>query len=365
MLASRYSAALPIARQASRFSATRGVATFTPSYPSFYLTPSHASPPTFFQRSFHPNLLSSAGSASSSKGRKGWKLAVSALASFGLVYSITSTDTLKLDAAPVPDSALPPGLSSIIADSTKQLVVDPDTNLSFPLYLPSPASFKTSSSSQNEPRFRLVGLGVRTVSFLRVRVYVAALYIDESTLQAHLSQSPPADKTLEQTVKEMIDQGTPAVIRIVPVRNTDFNHLRDGFIRALQNRLKSAIKQSKLQPDSPLESQFQQAIQQIKDSFPRGSVPKGSPLDLVIIPIAGSSRPARTSLSFEYDNQIFGQVQTGSTPADSKAGAGVDAGFTVARELLLAYFVDQNEISTPFKKSVREGMYHQLPAASA
>ncbi|KAJ1026791.1 hypothetical protein NDA16_002088 [Ustilago loliicola] len=277
---------------------------------------------------------------------------------------MSSGDSLKLDAA-APASAAASSLTSLTADPSKQTVVDTDTNLSFPLYLPTPASCK--SSGQSEPCFRLVGLGVRTVSFLRVRVYVAALYVDENKLQTRLSQSSSSDaqgKTLEHHVKEMLDNGTSAVIRIVPVRNTDFNHLRDGFIRALQNRLKKAIKQARIQSDSPLESQFQQAIQQIKDSFPRGSVPKGSPLDLVILPTSASSKPARTSLSFEYDNQVFGQVQASSAPADAKSDKSVDAGFTVARELVLAYFADKDEISTPFKKSVQEGLYQQLPAAA-
>lgn len=284
------------------------------------------------------------------------------LAAFVSAFALSSADTLKLDAAP---SSATASLTSIVADPAKQVVLDSDTKLAFPLYLPTPASFK-SAADQGEPRFRLVGLGVRTVSFLRVRVYVAALYIDEHKLQSHLAQSSSSDsqaRSLEQSIKELLDSGTSAVIRIVPVRNTDFNHLRDGFIRALQNRLKKAIKQSRLEQDSPLESQFQQAIQQIKESFPRGSVPKGSPLDLVVLPTSGSARPARAALNFEYDGQVFGEVRASNTPADAKTDKGVDAGFTVARELVLAYFADEGEISTPFRKSVQEGL-KQLPASA-
>ncbi|SPC66066.1 uncharacterized protein UHOD_04549 [Ustilago sp. UG-2017b] len=360
MLASKFSAVLTAVRGTALCppTAPRSVPTFSRSHPSIQPSKSVAHRPAFFQQSFHPSLvaatLQARSDASSSHNGRSSLLVAAALVGFILAHTLSSGDSLKLD-----DSAPTPAAAS------KQIFIDTDTNLSFPLYLPTPASCK--SSGQSEPRFRLVGLGVRTVSFLRVRVYVAALYLDEKKLQAGLPQFSSADaqgNTLEQHVQEMLDNGTSAVIRIVPVRNTDFNHLRDGFIRALQNRLKKAIKQARIQSDSPLESQFQEAIQQIKDSFPRGSVPKGSPLDLVILPTSGSIKPVRTSLNFEYDSQIFGQVQKSGTPADAKSDKSVDAGFTVARELALAYFADKDEISTPFKKSVQDGLYQKLPAAA-
>ncbi|SPO23801.1 uncharacterized protein UTRI_03670_B [Ustilago trichophora] len=344
----------------SRATAARSIATFTRSYPSFQSTSSAASRPAFFQQSFHPTLAASLAAESSASSQKKWNvLAAAVLAGFVSAYTLISADSLKLDAAPSSASGLP----SLAAESSKQVVVDSDTGLSFPLYLSTPASLKSTSNQSEQPRFRLVGLGVRTVSFLRVKVYVAALYIDEAKLQSRLSQSSNSDKTLEQNIKEMLDDATSAIIRIVPVRNTDFNHLRDGFIRALQNRLKKAIKNAQIPSDSPLEQQFQQAIGQIKESFPRGSVPKGSPLDLVILP-TDAGKPARMGLNFEYDGQIFGQVQTGAAPAGVAGDNGVDAGFTVARELVLAYFADQGEISTPFKKSVQDALFQQLPSSA-
>ncbi|KAJ1026427.1 hypothetical protein NDA13_003808 [Ustilago tritici] len=370
MLASKPSAVLTAVRGTAscRPTAPRSVPTFSRSHPSIQPSKSVAHRPAFFQQSFHPSLVAATlqdrSDASSSQNGRSFLLVAAALVGFVLAHTLSSGDSLNLDAS-APTSAAASNLTSLAADPSKQTVIDTDTNLSFPLYLPTPASCK--SSGQSEPRFRLVGLGVRTVSFLHVRVYVAALYLDEKKLQAGLPQFSSADaqgNTLEQHVQEMLDDGTSAVIRIVPVRNTDFNHLRDGFIRALQNRLKKAIKQARIQSDSPLESQFQEAIQQIKDSFPRGSVPKGSPLDLVILPTSGSIKPVRTSLNFEYDSQIFGQVQESGTPADAKSDKSVDAGFTVARELALAYFADKDEISAPFKKSVQDGLYQQLPAAA-
>lgn len=341
---------------ASRPGATRGVATFTRSYPSFHAGSSASCrPPTaaaFFQQSFHPSIAASLAEAESghNTGQRRWKslIAAAALAGIVSVYSLSSIDRIQLDAAP-PSAAS--SVTSITADASKQVVVDADTNLSFPLYIPTPASFATS---EQKPKLRLVGLGVRTVSFLRVRVYVAALYIDESALGSSASAT-----TLEAYMKETLDQGTAAVIRIVPVRNTDFNHLRDGFIRALQGRLKKAIKQSQI--DSAAETSFQEQIQGVKDSFPRGSVPKGSPLDLVIVPV-GKQVPVTSELHFEYDGEVFGQVKGGLKKKEQAEEA--DRGFTVARELVLAYFADQGEISPPFKKSVEQALLQtQLPAS--
>ncbi|CDW97647.1 hypothetical protein [Sporisorium scitamineum] len=281
--------------------------------------------------------------AESHHAQRKWKSLLAAVGLVGLVsvYSLSLSDPVKLEAAP---SGAASSLTSIAADPSQQGVVYADTNLSFPLYIPTPASF---NSTQPEPKLRLVGLGVRTVSFLCVRVYVAALYIDESKL---LSSDLTDENSLEQRMKTLLDQGTPAVIRIVPVRNTDFNHLRDGFIRALQARLKLALKASRVEAGSSVEEQFTRGVQQIKESFPRGSVPKGSPLDVVVVPQKGG----RASLNFEYGGEVFGQVRSGSE--EVKAGKGADEGFTVARELVLAYFAEQGEISTPFKKSVEQGL---------
>ncbi|SNX83818.1 uncharacterized protein MEPE_02526 [Melanopsichium pennsylvanicum] len=335
---------------ASPVIAARSVSTFTKSYPSFESALSLRARPAFFEQSFHPSIAASLSDVSTASDQRRLNLlAAVIIAGFVSAYALSSSDSLKLDAPP-PFSAAASSLTSITADPSKEIVVDTDTQLSFPAYLPTPASFSTT---QPPPRFKLIGLGVRTVSFLRVKVYVAALYIDEAKLNARLTQSSNPDATPEQVIKELLDHGTSAVIRIVPVRNTDFNHLRDGFIRALQNRLKKAIKQPKISTDSPLEAQFQKSIGEIKESFPRGSVPKGSPLDLVIVPTS-ATKPVRTSLNFEYDGQIFGQVKGSLEPADANQEKGIDAGFTVARELVLAYFADKDEISTPFKRSVQQ-----------
>lgn len=61
---------------------------------------------------------------------------------------------------------------SLVHSYSADGLVDPDTQIPFPIRLP-----LTSLSS---PNLSLVGLGVRKVSFLRVKVYSVGFYLEES-----------------------------------------------------------------------------------------------------------------------------------------------------------------------------------------
>lgn len=109
--------------------------------------------------------------------------------------------------------------------------------------------------------YHLLGLGVRTVSFLRIQVYVVGLYIaasDLSKLQATFvrraadvdgaSALVPSEKdALRQKLLDasesedawdtvLREAGVRSVLRIVPTRDTDMAHLRDGWVRAIEGR---------------------------------------------------------------------------------------------------------------------------------
>lgn len=70
----------------------------------------------------------------------------------------------------------------------KRLPVDPATSIEFPTTLRIP--FKGSL-----PEFTLIGVGVRTVSFLKIKVYSAAFYADLTNpnlkVTVHLEAGPP------------------------------------------------------------------------------------------------------------------------------------------------------------------------------
>lgn len=110
-----------------------------------------------------------------------------------------------------------------------------------------------------EQEYQLVGLGIRTVSFLGIQVYVVGLYIavaDIATLQERLVRTvDPVATTLVTGEKDKLrqllldpergeevwnsilkDGGIRTAIRIVPTRNTDYMHLRDGWVRGITAR---------------------------------------------------------------------------------------------------------------------------------
>ena len=131
-------------------------------------------------------------------------------------------------------------------------------------------SYSTTSTSTpalpagrgDQPQeYQLLGLGVRTVSFLSIQVYVVGLYIataDIATLQSRLVRRVAGTETASTLVpsekeelrkmlldgdmsEELWDEvlregGIRSVMRIVPTRNTDFAHLRDGWVRGITAR---------------------------------------------------------------------------------------------------------------------------------
>lgn len=84
----------------------------------------------------------------------------------------------------------------------------------------------------------------------------------------------------------------------VPVRNTDFAHLRDGLTRTLLQRQRVQRSAGQLTPDD--DTRLDSAIQVFKTVFPVGSVPKGKQLVLV--------RSADGFLHIEYQGKILGSV---------------------------------------------------------
>lgn len=184
---------------------------------------------------------------------------------------------MRLDAIASVKSGAP-----IVAES-RSVRIDPSTGTPHPLTL-YPAS---------APELTLVGLGVRTVSFLKMKVYSAGFYVDDVTLRKD-SILPPAD--VGTVVERILNSPAALAIRIVPVRNTDFAHLRDGFTRTLLARQKEDRWRGKLSAQE--DEEVSEAIAEFKKAFPPGSVPKGHELLLV--------RSPDGKLALEYDGKVLG-----------------------------------------------------------
>ena len=176
-------------------------------------------------------------------------------------------------------------------------------------------------SEDGEEEYELMGLGIRTVSFLRIQVYVVGMYIarsDISNLQQRLVRmavNPPGEQSMltevtgstgatslvpaeRQQLKEMLldpersdlawsyllkGDGVRTAFRIVPTRNTDFMHLRDGWVRGITARAQKAVPKDGDAGEFQDES-FGNALNDFKAVFGGGhrkSVAKGQTLILL------------------------------------------------------------------------------------
>lgn len=262
----------------------------------------------------------------------------------GIISISQNKRKLHLEASQVP--------SSVQTKETEEFRLDPATGQAFPLSISVPQDVFSSGSDQ----LRLIGLGVRTVTFLSVRVYVAGLYMDAKAIdvlksssdwkgfEASWMSSKEKNQTGEALISALLDQNITCAIRIVPVRPTDYNHLKGGLSRAIQGRAKAARKANLLSPDA--DQALSNSIQELGDAFPRATLAKGRTLDMVISP-ASSGKPGFLDLTLIEDGKIFGRV---------KAPSYAEKQFTVPRQMLLAYLADKDEISKPFKQSVIEGI---------
>lgn len=150
----------------------------------------------------------------------------------------------------------------------------------------------------NQEEYTLVGLGIRTVMW--IQVYVVGLYIrtkDISALQEKLihhvnpiaSTLVPSEK--EDLRKKLLDPaesreiwsqllavpGIKTAWRVSPTRNTDFSHLRDGFVTGINKRTQEARQLTGGNEPTEYDAEdFGNSIQAFKSVFSGGKAPKGS-----------------------------------------------------------------------------------------
>jgi hypothetical protein len=223
--------------------------------------------------------------------------------------------------------------------------------------LPTTTTITTPTGSTTE--YTLVGLGLRTVTFLNLQVYVVGFYIataDIAALQNALTKKVnPIATTLvpserdqlrsalldpaegERTWDELLAAGIPArsAFRVVPVRDTDFHHLRDGFVRAVQARAGA---------ETMADDSFGEAMRQFRAVFSRGSVPKRKELLLV--------RDETGRLSIAYD--------AGASKKEGRAAGrqliGVVEDERVSRALWLNYLAGKKVASEPARQNIVQGI---------
>jgi hypothetical protein len=201
--------------------------------------------------------------------------------------------------------------------------------------------------------YQLVGLGIRTVSFLGIEVYVVGMYVatdDIAALQEGLVRMiDPVASTLVAGEKEQLkgklfdaeegtrvwstvlkEGGIRTLLRIVPTRNTDFHHLRDGWVRSITAR---AVADKEQYGDEA----FGDAVREFKGLFNRGSVPKQKELLL--------SRDKKGKLAVWYDDGKNGAQRLGGVHDER-----------ISRTVWLNYLAGKTVASEGARKSIVEGI---------
>jgi len=173
-------------------------------------------------------------------------------------------------------------------------------------------------------RFRLVAWGVRTVSFLRIQVYNVGLYIPESqyavipTFSLSNVESDPWPAMIRM-------YPCPLLLRIIPVRNTDYAHLRDGFVRSTQTRL------TKYPDEDPRKGIVETSITSFKALFPKSKMKKGEVLSVL------QKGPELHLYAGEDMKEHLGSVKNDD----------------LARGLMSAYLVGDGVVSPDLQKKLR------------
>lgn len=182
--------------------------------------------------------------------------------------------------------------------------------------------------------FKLIGHGMRSVTFLGFNVYGIGIYFDENNSKQVKNILGDYDLTTDlnneksvEIISKIIDT-TDFRIRISPVRNTDFNHLKDGFIKSILS--------------SPLKKEYgdkaNEGLDEIRNIFKnfKGSVPKNHILLL---------STNNGSLSFTYEN-----TKTGEIKEIGKVNEKV-----VSKLLLLCYLSNAKPLSESLRTSCNQG----------
>ncbi|KAI1463391.1 chalcone isomerase [Daldinia caldariorum] len=239
------------------------------------------------------------------------------------------------------------------ADGVELVPTGNSTVPTFPRVLEVSLGAEEGQELVNGVEYTLVGLGVRTVSFLGIQVYMVGYYIatqDIAALQARLvreinpiattlvpSEKDELRKVLldpergEKLWNDILQEVRPrCLFRVVPVRDTDFHHLRDGFVRAIS---------AKLQGNNPEfgDENFAEAMKEFRGLFNRGKVPKGREMLLV--------RDAAGRLTIVFDDGKTGMDIIGRV-SDER----------VSRLLWLNYLAGSKVASEPARKNIVDGI---------
>ena len=291
-----------------------------------------------------------------------------------------------LDSPPNPGrEALTPGARVEITgkdhgDDVEEVATSTSTVPYFPrkIWLPTSGSSSTDGTSpalpagvgaaREEEEYQLLGLGVRKVSLFKIQVYVVGLYVAKSDigkLQEQLVKASVGSgaSTLVQGEKQELrktlldEEGSTKVwakvlregrirsaVRVVPTRNTNYSHLRDGWIRGIDLRGKG----SEFEGDS-----FQASVAEFKGILGgRGSVPKGK----VLLLGRGADGALRTWVEEEKGSESGDETRSPSTEKAKMSLLGGLKDERISRLVWMGYLAGEPVASEEARQSVVDGV---------
>ncbi|KKA26322.1 hypothetical protein TD95_003514 [Thielaviopsis punctulata] len=273
-----------------------------------------------------------------------------------LATAALSSSPLRLD-APAGTYPFPTGKTVITAPGTAPVVSTGHATV------PSvPATLSLDGTA-----YTLLGLGLRSVSFLGINVYVAAVYVatadlpavaaalvhavnptastlvggEQETLAALLMDAERGEEWWDEVLRTA---GVRSVVRVSPVRDTDFGHLRDGFVRAIQARTRRGASADNKWVFE--DGQFGEAVSQFRGIFGKGKVPKTKELIL--------QRDERGVLRVWYDGEDGKGEKEKAAKGRKELGKVEDE--RVSRMLWLNYLGGKTVASEAARRSVVEGL---------
>lgn len=163
---------------------------------------------------------------------------------------------------------------------------------------PFPTEITRKLTNAVDSDFKLIASGVRSVTFVSFKVYGVGLYVntqEEKKIRAIVADFVAKsegktvtellqDKDTSEQIVDKIAQNVPYALKITPVRNTDYGHLRDGLTKSI---LASPMGKK-------LREQVSEGVEELRGVFTghKGSVPKNHTLWVV-------SDTRNTTISYE------------------------------------------------------------------
>lgn len=241
--------------------------------------------------------------------------------------------------------------STIRLEKRTELTANADNTVTVDLSIsPFPVKINLIEHSNIVENYTLLGYGVRSVTFLGFKVYGIGVYIcnndvkkaKEILSEKYLASFGTENHSLGELlnnkevspvlINKLLENNVRFLIRISPVRNTDFNHMKDGLVKSILASEKA----------KQLREIVSSGLEELRDVFQKtkGSVPKDHLLWMEVLDGG--------KLRVSYEN-------TASASASIRELGTVNEP-AISNILMLQYLSGAKPLSEPLRKSCVDGI---------